>query len=121
MLLLQGIHQFLFVAHQRSQDVAHLHNNKLMSQEGQIFAYFYAIPHMAEQVTDQSHSTFHFILIDSARIILTRLLSLPVLQRQSAKNHFKFNTSLGINFVDRENNIKITEMSIILPCSLRGF
>lgn len=37
------------------------------------------------------------------------------------KNNFKFNPSLGVNFVDKENNIKVTEMSIILAFSLGGF
>lgn len=43
------------------------------------------------------------------------------LQRQPTRNNFKFDISLRFNFVDKENNIKVTQMTIIPSCSLGGF
>lgn len=87
-----------------------------MSQEGLIFVY------------TASHTwlnrlfalSIYFLLIQWAQY-LNKAPFPSALQRQPTRNNFKLDISLRFNFVDKENNIKVTQINIILSCSLGGF
>lgn len=118
MLLLQGIHQFLFLSFSPEVTILSTAINWCLKKDWFLFIWPpthgwighrpISLPFPFSSYWFNGHD-FNKAPFPSA------------LQRQPTWNNFKFDISLRFNFVAKENNIKVTQMNIILSCSLGGF
>lgn len=116
MLLLQGIHQFLFLYSSPEVTIISTATNCDVSRRIDFCLFICPSTHGwigYRQISFPFPFSSHPFNKDDFNKAPFPICSTETIH----KNNFKFNASLEVNFVDKENNIKVTEMSIILPCT----